>query len=69
MVSCMTSCLDMVLLFPLWVLNMMGIWCNLIMYNNTPNFIFYLLGDTMVIHNFLLDKCHHLLSQVVLLEN
>jgi hypothetical protein len=45
-----------------------GHQCNLIMHHNTLNFTF-LLGDTMVGHNFLLDKCHHLLSQVVLLEN
>jgi hypothetical protein len=41
--------------------------CNLIMYHNTLNFYLFL-RNTMVGHNFPLDKCHHLLSQVVLLE-
>jgi hypothetical protein len=42
-------------------------WCNLIINHNTLNSCL-LLSCTMVGHNFPLDKCCHLLSQVVLLE-
>jgi hypothetical protein len=68
MVSCMVSCLDMVMMVSYLVVNVVNIGCDLITLNNIYNFIICLMlyhGG----HNFPLDKCRHLLSQVVLLEN